>query len=72
MSKETLAAFLKKVAEDEALRKELTQFAAEHGFEFTSDELREADLDNVAGGAGSVGVNAMGVGSPGSKGATPS
>ena len=51
MSKETLAAFLKKVAADEVLRKEFTQFAAEHGFDL--GELSDEDLDAVAGG-GSV------------------
>jgi len=49
MSSDTVAAFLKKVAEDEALRKEFTQFAAEHGFDF--GELNDEDLDAVAGGS---------------------
>ena len=49
MSKETLAAFLKKVAEDETLRKEFTRFASEHGFDL--GELSDEDLDAVAGGS---------------------
>jgi len=51
MSKETLAAFMKKVVEDKALGKEFTQLAADHGFEFALDELSETDLEDVAGGA---------------------
>jgi hypothetical protein len=51
MSKEAITAFLKKVAEDESLQKELVEFAGQHGFDFTSDELSETDLDAVSGGA---------------------
>lgn len=50
MSKEALNAFFKKVAEDEALQKKLVEFAAAQGFEFSSDELNDSDLDGVAGG----------------------
>jgi hypothetical protein len=46
MSREAIAAFLNKVAEDESLQKD----AGQHGFDFTSDELSETDLDAVAGG----------------------
>jgi predicted ribosomally synthesized peptide with nif11-like leader len=50
MSKEALSSFLKKVAEDPALQDKLIEFAAKHGFEFTAEELSEADLENIAGG----------------------
>jgi hypothetical protein len=56
MSRESLVAFLRKVAEDEALRKQFTQFAAEHGFDL--GELRDADLDAVAG-AGKSTISSM-------------
>lgn len=50
MSKEALSQFLKKVAEDEQLQAKLVEFAARQGFEFTADELSEADLDSISGG----------------------
>ncbi len=50
MSKEAVTAFFKQVAEDESLQSRLIEFAAECGFQFTADELSEADLDNVSGG----------------------
>lgn len=50
MSKQAISAFLRKVAEDEGLQRDLVEFAEAHGFEFTTDELSEADLENVAGG----------------------
>ncbi len=50
MSKQAISAFLRKVAEDETLQKDLVDFAEAHGFEFTVDELSDVDLENVAGG----------------------
>lgn len=50
MSKEAIAAFFKKVAEDTSLQKKLVEFAAQNGFEFSSDELNDVDLDSIAGG----------------------
>jgi hypothetical protein len=50
MSKEALSRFLKQVAEDPALQGKLIEFAAKQGFEFTADELSEADLDSISGG----------------------
>ena len=50
MSKEAVTAFLKKLTEDEALRRDLVVFAADRGYEFTVDELGESELDQVAGG----------------------
>ena len=50
MSKEALSQFLKKVADDPALQDKLIEFAAKHGFEFTADELSEADLNSISGG----------------------
>lgn len=57
MSKEALAAFLKKAQQDPALQKDLTTLAARHGYEFSPEELGEADLDSVAGGITFVGVD---------------
>jgi predicted ribosomally synthesized peptide with nif11-like leader len=51
MSREALGAFLKRVGEDRSLRDAFVAFAATHGFAFTADELSEADLEHVAGGA---------------------
>ncbi len=53
MSKESLSAFLKMVAEDEDFQSKLVEFAASHGFKFTEGELSDADLDGVAGGGSS-------------------
>lgn len=50
MSREALSQFMKKVAEDPALQSKLIEFAAKQGFEFTADELTEADLEGIAGG----------------------
>ena len=50
MSKEALGAFFKKVVDDEGLQKKLVEFAVAQGFEFSADELSDADLDSVAGG----------------------
>ena len=54
MSKDAVAAFLKKAMEDAALRKELTELAGRHGYTFTVDELSENELDAVAGGLLSI------------------
>jgi hypothetical protein len=50
MSKEAVVEFLKKAVTDSSLQKELVEFAAQRGFDFTTDELADADLDSVAGG----------------------
>ena len=50
MSKEAVAQFLAKLSEDPKLQDQLVQFAAQHGFEFTTDELSDADLENLSGG----------------------
>lgn len=50
MSREAVAAFLEEAKRDPDLQKEITALAAKHGYDFTSDELNEADLADVAGG----------------------
>ena len=50
MSKEALSRFLEKVADDPAFQDKLLEFAAKHGFEFTAEELSEADLESISGG----------------------
>ncbi len=50
MSKEALHRFLKEAVEDQTLQGKLIEFAAEQGFEFTADELSEADLESISGG----------------------
>lgn len=50
MTTTTVVAFLKKVAEDEGLRREFIELAAKHGIRITADELGEAELEKVAGG----------------------
>jgi hypothetical protein len=57
MSKETLVAFLKKVAQDPALQKEFRDLAARHGYDLSSDELGEGELDSVVGGLTVVGTD---------------
>jgi hypothetical protein len=42
--------FLNLATEKPDLAKELVELATKHDFEFTSDELSDADLDSVAGG----------------------
>lgn len=54
MTNTTMVAFLKKVAEDERLRREFVELAARHGFRIDTDELTIADLKKVAGGLGRV------------------
>lgn len=48
--KGTILDFLNLAAEKSELAVELLQLAAKHDFEFTDEELSEADLDSVAGG----------------------
>ena len=50
MSKEAVVAFLREVARDPNLQQELAKLAAKHGYDFTSDELNEADLAGITGG----------------------
>lgn len=57
MSKEALIAFLKKAQGDPAIRKDLSSLAARHGYEFSPEELGDAELDSVAGGITFVGVD---------------
>ena len=54
MSKEAAIAFLKQVATDADLQRKLAAFAKEQGYEFSVDELSDAELDALAGGAGDV------------------
>lgn len=51
MSKDAVVAFLKQAAQDPALRHKIVQLAGEHGYEFSVDELTDAELDQAAGGA---------------------
>ena len=48
--KGTILDFLKLATEKPELAKELVELATKYDFEFTSDELSDADLDSVAGG----------------------
>lgn len=50
MSREAVTAFLREVANDPDLQKELVAFAAKRGYEFTPNELNEADLSGITGG----------------------
>ena len=50
MSKQAVAAFFKKAVEDDGLQKRLVDLAKEEGFDFTSEELSDTDLDSIAGG----------------------
>lgn len=51
MSKETALAFLKHAAEDAELQQKIVAFAAQEGYQFTVDELTDAELEAAAGGA---------------------
>ena len=55
MSKEAALAFLQKIAQDSDLQSKLVAFAAEQGYEFSVDELSEAELEASAGGHPVVG-----------------
>ncbi len=50
MSQGTIFDFMQLATENEQLRSELVDLAANHGFTFTSAELTDEDLDGVAGG----------------------
>lgn len=50
MSKEAAQEFWKRVADDPDLQERFVAFAANEGYEFTVEELSDADLDDVAGG----------------------
>jgi hypothetical protein len=43
MARRAVAAFLDSVAEDEELQQDLVELAAEHGFEFTEEDLCDAE-----------------------------
>lgn len=49
--KGTILDFLNLASEKEALARELLELATKYDFEFTDEELSEAELDSVAGGA---------------------
>ena len=49
--KGTILDFLNLASEKEALAKELLELATKYDFEFSDEELSEAELDSVAGGA---------------------
>lgn len=50
MSKKAVAAFIEGIAKDPKLQQEMTELAAKYGYDFTSDELNDSDLANIAGG----------------------
>jgi hypothetical protein len=50
MSKDAALAFLQKVAESPELQQKLVSFAKEQGFEFSVEELTDAEMGDVAGG----------------------
>ena len=50
MSKEAALAFLEKVASNRELQDRLVAFAKEQGYEFSVEEMTEAELGAVAGG----------------------
>jgi hypothetical protein len=50
MDASALGAFLKKVAENEGLRKELAELAGRYGVPLGTDELNDEALNQVAGG----------------------
>ena len=50
MSKEAIAAFIEGISKDPKLQQELAELAAKYGYDFTSDELSDADLAGISGG----------------------
>lgn len=54
MSKEAVAAFIEGIARDPKLQQELTELASKYGYDFTSDELNDSDLADIAGGVMSI------------------
>ena len=50
MSKKSVAAFIADLAKDPNLQQELAELASKHGYDFTSDELNDADLAGISGG----------------------
>jgi hypothetical protein len=50
MSKKSVAAFIADLAKDPNLQQEMADLAAKHGYDFTSDELNDADLAGISGG----------------------
>jgi len=50
MSKEAIAAFIEGISNDPKLQSELTLLAAKYGYDFSADELNDADLAEIAGG----------------------
>ena len=50
MSKEQALAFLKHAAEDAEMQAKIVTFAAQEGYQFTVDELTDAELDTTVGG----------------------
>jgi hypothetical protein len=48
MSRADIVAFLRQVAVDRNLQQALVEFAARHGFKFTTRELREVDLISLS------------------------
>jgi hypothetical protein len=50
MSKDKALAFLKHAAENAELQQKIVALAAQEGYQFTVDELTDAELDAAAGG----------------------
>jgi len=50
MSREKALAFLKHAADDADLQAKIVAFAAQEGYQFTVDELTDAELDTTVGG----------------------
>ncbi len=67
MSRESIQQFFHQLAQDDALKADLTEFAAQHGFEFAADELSNEQLEAIAGGL----TNPVGGSNAGSGGVPP-
>lgn len=50
MSRDALIQFFARLGQEPELQDQLVEFAAKHGFEFSADELTDADLEKLAGG----------------------